>query len=144
MSDDALAMLGLDKAQQEAAEFADSLRQSGEAPPMSRLDLDVEHAKRKYKPKELEEYISRLRGIVIDRKAEEITRSKVVRFGEGGRYEAIAARAQLADKFEGWRTGVAYIDDALRGIRGGEVTVLSGAANIGKTMLALYIAARIC
>lgn len=90
---------------------------------------------------EKQKLVSLLNGDVVDETAERIAKAGTVRFGEGERYDAIKERSMYLNKFEGMRTGISYFDEALMGIRTGEVTILAGATGLGKTMVTLNVAA---
>ncbi len=110
----------------------------------TRVEAQVMNLQRMYNHDDLVEIIGRLRGKIIDQKTESQLRATVIRFGEGDRYEQIKRQAADWNKFEGWRTGLKYFDDALMGVRPGEVTIIGGATNVGKTMLMLNLTASIC
>jgi replicative DNA helicase len=71
------------------------------------------------------------------RAAQEVAKTKTVSFGD--LYEIAKHRQQFFNKFEGFGTGLKYFDDATMGFRPGEVTIIAGPSNYGKTMIALNI-----
>lgn len=69
--------------------------------------------------------------------AKEVGKTKTVTFAD--RYEVAKERQNYFNKFEGFGTGIKYFDDATMGFRPGEVIVIAGPSNFGKTMLAMNI-----
>lgn len=68
---------------------------------------------------------------------EEAGKTKTVTFGD--LYEEAENRQQFFNKFEGFGCGLKYFDDATMGFRPGEVTIVAGPSNMGKTMVSLNI-----
>lgn len=73
--------------------------------------------------------------------ASEVGKTKTLTFGD--RYEEAKRRQAYFNKFEGFGTGMKYFDDATMGFRPGEVTIIGGPSNFGKTMVALNIVASV-
>lgn len=71
------------------------------------------------------------------RAIQEVAKTKTASFGD--LYEIAAYRQQFFNKYEGFGTGLKYFDDATMGFRPGEVTIIAGPSNYGKTMIALNI-----
>lgn len=71
----------------------------------------------------------------------EVAKTDTRTFREG--YDEAKRRQSFFNKFEGFGTGMRYFDDATMGFRGGEVIVIAGPSNFGKTMIALNILASV-
>lgn len=69
--------------------------------------------------------------------AKDAARTKTVTFGD--LYSIAEERQQHFNKFEGFGCGLKYFDDAIMGFRPGEVTIIAGGPNLGKTGVALNI-----
>lgn len=69
--------------------------------------------------------------------AKEVGKTTTVSFDD--RYEEAKKRQDFFNKFEGFGTGMRYFDEATMGFRPGEVIVIAGPSNFGKTMVALNI-----
>lgn len=68
---------------------------------------------------------------------EEAGKTKTVTFGD--MYKIAEERQKFFNKFEGFGCGLKYFDDAIMGFRPGEVTIVAGPSNFGKTTVALNI-----
>lgn len=71
--------------------------------------------------------------------AAEVNKTQTRTFREG--YDEAKRRQQFFNRFEGFGTGLKYFDDATMGFRSGEVTIIAGPSNFGKTMIALNVLA---
>lgn len=69
--------------------------------------------------------------------AAEVTKTKTVTFGD--LYSVAEERQKYFNEFEGFGCGLKYFDDAIMGFRPGEVTIIAGPSNFGKTTVALNI-----
>src|SRR5947209_3599721 len=69
--------------------------------------------------------------------AEEVKKTKTVYFGDI--FAEVVERQKYFNIFEGFRSGLRYFDDALMGFRPGELIVIAGPSNYGKTMLAMNL-----
>lgn len=67
--------------------------------------------------------------------AEEVNKTHTVCFGD--LYADAMERQKYFNSFEGFGTGLKYFDDATMGFRPGEVVVIAGPTNYGKTTVAL-------
>lgn len=67
----------------------------------------------------------------------EVRMSAMTSFDES--YAAVEAQQQYFNKFEGMMSGLQYFDDATMGFRPGEVTVIAGPSNFGKTAIGLNL-----
>lgn len=72
--------------------------------------------------------------------AREAAKTKTVTFGD--LYEQAHLAQQTMNKFEGFGCGLRYFDEAIMGFRPGEVIVIAGPPNFGKTMVALNVLVR--
>lgn len=70
--------------------------------------------------------------------AAEVSKTNTVCFGD--LYPEVQERQKYFNKFEGFRSGLKYFDDALMGLRGGELVIIAGPSNFGKTTVALNLA----
>lgn len=84
-----------------------------------------------------EEVLDKIQYGEIIRAAKEAARTKTVTFGD--LYKDAEARQQYFNKFEGFGCGLKYFDDAIMGFRPGEVIIIAGPSNFGKTTLALNV-----
>lgn len=71
----------------------------------------------------------------------EVRMSATTSFGDS--YDEVVARQPFFNKAEGMMSGLEYFDDATMGFRPGEVTVLSGPSNFGKTAVGLNLLANV-
>ncbi len=71
--------------------------------------------------------------------AMDAAKTDTVTFGD--LYAVATERQQWFDKFEGFGSGLKYFDDAIMGFRPGEVTIIAGPSNFGKTGVALNVVA---
>lgn len=69
--------------------------------------------------------------------AREVAKTHTRTFAEG--YAEAERRQAFFNRFEGFGTGLKYFDEATMGFRPGEVTVIAGPSNFGKTMVALNV-----
>lgn len=69
--------------------------------------------------------------------AQEIAQTKTVTFRD--MYEIAEAGQVTMNSFEGFGSGLQYFDEVIMGFRPGEVTVIAGPPNFGKTMVALNL-----
>lgn len=69
--------------------------------------------------------------------AEEIKKTGTAYFGD--LYFEAEERSKHFNKFEGMMTGLRYFDDATMGLRAGELIIIAGASNIGKTMIGMNV-----
>jgi replicative DNA helicase len=83
------------------------------------------------------EVIDKIRYDSVLAAAHEVEKTKTVQFGE--LYAQSIENQKNFNKFEGIGSGLAYFDDATLGFRGGEMTVIAGPSNFGKTMVALNL-----
>lgn len=69
--------------------------------------------------------------------AREVSKTRTVTFGD--LYEGAKLRHGVFNQFEGFGSGLKFFDDSTMGFREGEVTVIAGPSNFGKTMLAVNV-----
>lgn len=67
----------------------------------------------------------------------EVAKTETRTFRDG--YDEAQRRQKLFNKFEGFGSGLTYFDEATMGFRPGEVLIIAGPSNFGKTMVGLNI-----
>lgn len=73
----------------------------------------------------------------ILRAAEDVAKTETIYFGD--LYADVVEMQKYFNTFEGRRCGLKYFDDALMGLRPGELIIIAGPSNFGKTMVGLNL-----